>query len=286
MYNAVQCIALSETLYRALPYVENILETDWSAVTEYDVNRPDDNVDMSYIGCYTDRSEEISCEKASSDVNQDNSSVSSCDYMDTINVDDCTQTCPLKEFLLSTSSRGVKQENVLNSKCVEQKQKICSSTSPIDVGIRRSDWKVMDYVLECSNELSFMTALSLADQATFPRCNWGKSSKLRRIRLSIDRVRDTRETFVNKYNLSSSVTSFDAVQERLNPARKLLILLDNELTILAGPVGSVKGRPRSDLLVLIKYPNEVWYPASRTVIGMVMRRFENGTATASKHVYN
>jgi hypothetical protein len=329
MHRAVQCVALSDwtefrTIYRQLPYVENVLETDWSAVKEYYVvdrvvlndndfksiqthliqgsilvmedfvryvsendvlfnvgNLLDDHVD-SNIGCYTDRSDESLCKKATS--NEDNSAVS-CDYLNLINVDDCRQTCPLKEFLLSISNRSVKQESVLNFK---QKQKTCSSTS-VDTGSRRSDWKVMDYVLDhSSRETSFVTALSLADQAAFPRCNWGKSSKLRRIRMSANRVRDIREAFVNKYNISSSSseTSFDVIQERLISARKLVILLDHELVVLAGPVRTLKGRLISDLLVLIKCPSEVWYPASRTVIGMVMRKFANGTVTASKHVYN
>jgi hypothetical protein len=345
MYKAVHCVTSSEwtackTSFRQLPYVELVLESDYSSVVEYDVInrivlkdvdydeirlhliqgsllRTEDfelycgdltfvthstcsDYDASSIGCVSIRNE------------KDETTIPPIDFFDIVNVAgsvnnfSCAlkefllstpaieqensvsitdassiERCPLKEFLLSTT--GIEQENSV-SQCSEVPSVVIIDARSAFVS-RRRDWRVIDYVLEHSHESSFVTALSLADQVTALR-NWAENSKLRRIKLNTRRVCDTRDAFISKYNLPSSanILSFDAIQERLNPDRKLLILLDDDLNVLAGPVRSLKGRPISDLLILIRFPNDVWYPASRRVIKMVMRTFVVDHSV-SKHVY-
>jgi hypothetical protein len=288
-YNEIRLQLIQGSLLRTEDfelYCSDLASVAHSVCSDYDI---------SSIGCGSVRSEKEQDESTTT-------SEANIDFFHIINVSESVNnfSCPLKDFLLSTPGiEHAKETRVSQCNCNEvapapvQSEAECVYTitdassiecTAFDIDVRR-DWRVIDYVLEQSYESSFVTALSLADQVTAPR-NWAENSKLRRIKLNAKRVCDTRDAFISKYNLSSlarSISSFDVIQERLNRNRKLLILLDDDLNVLAGPVRSLKGRSMSDLLVLIRFSNGVWYPASRRVIKMVMRTFT--AHSASRHVY-
>jgi hypothetical protein len=137
------------------------------------------------------------------------------------------------------------------------------------------DWKIITYV-PLPDVDSFVIALTIADPISH-FCSSAELSKERRIKINSRRLLKECEAFVKKYDLPTAIDSNFAedTKVRFTSAGKLLVLLNHDLSLVGegggagGPINVIPSGQTvklSDLTVVVKHPNNMWYPASRRLI--------------------
>jgi hypothetical protein len=287
MYNAVHCVTLSawkSGKFSQVPFTALVLEDDCSSVVEYNVvdrvviddeqydsmcdqmingtllrtHETGDNNQVCEVVGYVGRESEI-C-KDGIRITVVNESSSNNSEVAVVSESENSSEGPRIEVGYSDIALDKDSSDLL--------QKLLSDGLPPP----SEDWRVIDYLDEGS-ELSFTSALTIAVDNVSCLRSWAANSRLRRLKNDKKKLSIAREKFITKYQLSSTTPSFEEVQTRLKDAGKLLVLLDYQLAQIGTSVKVIpKGILLSELVVLIKRVNGRWFPASRRVIKLILRR--------------